>query len=109
MTDITFTFQEKSLIGIEAKGHSGYSEYGSDIVCAGISALMFTLIYGLVDIEEIPSVTAAVNDKENLIRVSWLKKFTSKTKILTYAIEKSLRQIASQYPDYVKISEVYIS
>ena len=108
MTDITFTFQEKSLIGIEAKGHSGYSEKGSDIVCASISTLMYTLIYGLTGIEEIPSVMAEINDKENLIRASWLKKFTSKTKILTRAIEKSFRQLALKYPDYVKISEVYI-
>ena len=38
MTEVVI-LQATNLYGIECKGHSGYAEMGSDIVCAGISAL----------------------------------------------------------------------
>ena len=40
MTRITYDPQQMM---IKAEGHAGYAEYGKDIVCAGVSALMQTL------------------------------------------------------------------
>ena len=34
MTTVTFLTEGKRIIGFDAKGHSGYAEAGSDIVCA---------------------------------------------------------------------------
>ena len=31
------------IMGVSVKGHSGYAEEGSDIVCAGISTLLITI------------------------------------------------------------------
>ena len=33
MTTVTFLTEGKRIIGFDAKGHSGYAEAGSDIVC----------------------------------------------------------------------------
>ena len=41
MTTVTFLTEGKRIIGFDAKGHSGYSEEGSDIVCAAVSAMAF--------------------------------------------------------------------
>lgn len=38
MTTVTFLTEGKRIIGFDAKGHSGYSEAGSDIVCAAITS-----------------------------------------------------------------------
>ena len=38
MTTVTFLTEGKRIIGFDAKGHSGYSEEGSDIVCAAEDA-----------------------------------------------------------------------
>ena len=38
MTTITFLTEESRIIGFDAMGHSGYSEVGSDIVCAAITS-----------------------------------------------------------------------
>ena len=38
MTTITFLTEERRIIGFDAIGHSGYSEAGSDIVCAAITS-----------------------------------------------------------------------
>ena len=39
MTTVTFLTEGKRIIGFDAKGHSGYSEEGSDIVCAAAAML----------------------------------------------------------------------
>ena len=38
MTTITFLTEGSRIIGFDAMGHSGYSEAGSDIVCAAITS-----------------------------------------------------------------------
>ena len=38
MTTVTFLTEGNRIIGFDAKGHSGYSEEGSDIVCAAITS-----------------------------------------------------------------------
>lgn len=57
MTTVTITESEKEkIITIESKGHSGYSTAGTDIVCAGISTLMYSwyeYCLELVELEEI--------------------------------------------------------
>ena len=37
---------------ITIKGHSGYSEYGSDIVCASVSSICITTVNALLSIDE---------------------------------------------------------
>jgi len=38
---------DRHITGLFVSGHSGYSEYGSDIVCAGASTLVYTLANSL--------------------------------------------------------------
>ncbi len=38
MTTVTFFTEGKRIIGFDAKGHSGYAEAGSDIVCAAVTS-----------------------------------------------------------------------
>ena len=47
MTTVTFLTEGKRIIGFDAKGHSGYAEAGSDIVCAAITSAV-----RLVDVHE---------------------------------------------------------
>jgi hypothetical protein len=42
VVEVTFTDKDGRL-AFTAEGHSGYGEYGKDIVCAAVSALAFTL------------------------------------------------------------------
>ena len=37
---------------ITVKGHSGYSESGSDIVCASVSSILITTVNALLSIDE---------------------------------------------------------
>lgn len=37
---------------ISIKGHAGYAEHGKDIVCAGVSTLVQTMLLGLENISQ---------------------------------------------------------
>ena len=46
---------------ITVKGHSGYSEHGSDIVCASVSSICITTVNALLSIDE-DCITYEEND-----------------------------------------------
>ena len=103
MINIKLFFQDKILIGIESKGHSGYSEKGSDIICSAVSVLMQSLVLGLSEISKINGLECEINDKIPLIKITWPKEFDSKINVLTNTVSESLKQIAQQNSDYIKI------
>jgi len=38
MTTVTFRMEGNRIVGFDVKGHSGYAEEGSDIVCAAVTS-----------------------------------------------------------------------
>ena len=47
MTEVIFHTEASRIVGFEAKGHSGYAEEGSDIVCAAVSSVLWCTLNGL--------------------------------------------------------------
>ena len=61
-------------ISVCARGHSGYADSGSDIVCAAISVLMQTLHIGLVDVLGLkPHVL--VDAPKAFIKLTWDERY----------------------------------
>ena len=50
MTTVRVTKSFERIISVECEGHSGYAEYGEDIVCAGISSIVQTALLGLMQV-----------------------------------------------------------
>lgn len=50
MIQVTIVRKEKSITGYYAKGHSGYAEIGSDIVCAAASTVMQNPLAGIQEV-----------------------------------------------------------
>ena len=44
MTKATFNYKNNDFVSFEISGHANYAEYGSDIVCSGITTATFTTI-----------------------------------------------------------------
>lgn len=81
--------------GLEAVGHSGYAPAGSDIVCAGVTALCDAFILSArYDIE------AYENNGYTKIVV---KKPAPDTEAKFSMLVTGLRDIAENFPEYVQI------
>lgn len=62
MIQVIVKKQNENIIGFHIEGHSGYAEYGSDIVCSAVSALAINCVNS---IEEFTEDTFSVgSDKE---------------------------------------------
>ena len=63
MTRVTYrSYYDRFLVIVE--GHSGYARCGEDVVCAGISTLVYTLVNTMLDEES----SGNIRLKRNIIR-----------------------------------------
>ena len=103
MINVKFFYQEKILVGIESKGHSGYAESGSDIICAAVSVLVQALLLGLSEIAKLNSLEIEINEKVPVMKIKWTKEHEKEIALLTATIAESLKAVAAENPGYVKI------
>ena len=98
------------LVGFRAIGHAGYADSGSDIVCAGVTAILKTAANGLTEVlgckahvhtdtnrgylrVRLDGAYRKVNDLEVLEKVDTLMKVA----------RLGISGIAEQYPKYVTL------
>jgi len=96
------------MVSISVTGHSGYGVKGEDIVCAGISTLVQTLLIGLEQVLHLENVKSAFDDSEEkpFMKIGIPDDADERTGILTKTVFLSLKEIERVYPKYVRITEV---
>ena len=96
MTTVTFLTEGKRIIGFDAKGHSGYSEEGSDIVCAAVTSAV-RLVESTVN--DVLGLAASVKVHERSGAVEFrLPGGLSATMLL-------FSELHSEYPDNIEVME----
>ena len=94
---MTRVFADEEAMELSVSGHAGYAPRGSDIVCAGISALTGTLLERLDDKGLL--VGYAQDTQKGLI---WLQAMPSPTaKAYMDFCLAGLSMIAEQYPENI--------
>ena len=98
---------QKNIKFIEATGHSGYAEEGSDIVCSAVSTLMETLANGLTEIvkaetkvvvdETIPHLSVTLNETD--------KEKCKSAQVLMQSTLLGIKGVASGFSKFIKIKE----
>ena len=78
---------------ITIKGHSGYSEHGSDIVCASVSSISITTVNALLSIDE-DCITYEENDGYLNIKI---KKHNEVVDKLINNMIDLLKELQNQY------------
>ena len=107
LTEISVGLLEGRTISLSAAGHSGNSEKGQDIVCAGVSALVQALLYGFETVLRVEGLTIEIDDERAVISIDWRNCTSGDMDILVETIVGSLKKIAGEYPDHVRILEVH--
>ena len=107
MINILIIKSKQNIVTIEATGHSGYAEEGSDIVCSAISTLMQNLANGLTEVikanakvvvdEDIPHLSVSLREENE-------EKFKYAQMLMQTTI-LSLKEVANGYSKFIKIKE----
>ena len=106
MTTVQVRRDENGVCGLKVKGHAGYAEEGSDIVCAAASILITTCVNALETVAGIiPEVQE--NERTALISVLLPKGLTPEqdhdSRIVLKTTLQGFTDIAAEYPRYLQI------
>lgn len=85
--------------GVKVSGHAGYAENGKDIVCAGVTALVQTLVKSVDDLTE-DKIECEISPGRADIHYRCL---SEAGKLLVDAFFIGICLIADEFPDYVRI------
>ena len=93
--------------GFTAIGHAGYADMGSDIVCAGVSALLQATLTGLTDVANAEPDISIKKGSMTLKLPPLLPSGSMRdAQTILKTCLNSVEAIARQYPDNVKIKRV---
>ena len=99
--------EDERITGFSVSGHSGYSEAGSDIVCAAISAVV---TMAEATINEVCGTKAKVRVKEEDARVTLTLPTSCDEEETVQAVLAgmmlTLISIQEDHPDYIEVLEV---
>ena len=107
MTRCEFFTEDERITGFSVSGHSGYSEAGSDIVCAAISAVV---TMAEATINEVCGAKAKVRVKEEDARITLTLPASCDEEETVQAVLAgmmlTLLSIQEDHPDYIEVLEV---
>ena len=107
MTRCEFFTEEDRITGFTVSGHSGYSEAGTDIVCAAVSAVV---TMAEATINEVCGAKAKVRVKEEDARITLTLPASCDEEESVQAVLAgmllTLCSFRDQYPDYIEVLEV---
>lgn len=95
-----FSRSENAIGAFQLSGHAEQGEYGSDLVCAAVSAIAQTALIGIVEVLEIP---AEYSVKEGFLKCRLPKALTDDkregARVVLATLEAGLRSIEADHPD----------
>ena len=107
MTRCEFFTEDERITGFSVSGHSGYSEEGSDIVCAAISAVV---TMAEATINDVLGAKAKVRVKNEDARVSLTLPVSCDEEDAVQAVLAgmmlTLCSMRDDYPDFIEVLEV---
>ena len=100
MTKITILKKNGFIYEYQVKGHSGYAESGSDIVCSAISVASQMALVGL---KEVLKLDVFSDIKDGYLRVE-LKDFENESaQSILQSMMLTFKDITKNYSQYVKM------
>ncbi len=103
MIKATFIYSKNGApLGYEFKGHSGYAESGTDIICATVSSAAYLVANTITEIMAIEA--QAVADDDGYMKFTIQEKDAEKTKDILLGLELHIKELSQQYPKHVSIT-----
>ena len=100
MIKVTFESHNDVITGVCISGHSGYSEQGSDIVCAAVSSAS---IMTFNTITEIMKIKADVTENDGFLRFNLSDQGAVKSAEILKGLKLHLLGLSEQYKTYIKV------
>lgn len=90
MIQVSFRKKDGKLSGFSCVGHAGYAEEGSDIVCAGVSALVINAVNSL---ETLTEDQISYRESDGDVQCDVVTPISSAGELLLQSLQLGLSQI----------------
>ena len=109
MTTVTFHMEGERICGFDARGHSGYAEAGSDVVCAAVTSAVRLAECAVNDVLGLEAAVK-VRQKDAYLSLKLPAKLgqtaESTCQTLMTALMVHFAQLHEEYPDHIIVLEV---
>lgn len=106
MTKVKFFKSENIFTKLEVSGHSGYADYGYDIVCAAVSSVVQSFGLGIVKVLGI-NAKIKQNDESGYYLVelpnNLNEKQTNESQILFDTLFETIKNLSASYSKFIKL------
>lgn len=113
MTNIKILTKNNDIVSFVVSGHTGYADYGKDIVCSAVSSITQSACLGIKKVLKINAVIKKDN-KSGYLELKLPKDLSQQklqeAQIILKTMQLSLTDLLSSYSDYIKLEvndEIY--
>lgn len=103
MTKADFTYLDGHVIAFSLKGHSGFADFGGDIVCAAASSAAYMTANTVTDVYGIKA-DVALDERKGILALSMTREDAAKCKELLDGFALHVKSLSKQYPDNIQVS-----
>lgn len=104
MVTAVIFYEDQYIKGFTVKGHAGFSESGSDIYCAGISAISQTALLGLMKhLSSKPEYQVMNGFLSVKLPTELDHNNREKAQMILSTMEAGLKSLQESYPQYIKV------
>ena len=104
MTIIKLFKKGDIFVGFECSGHTGYNEFGEDILCATISGITQAITLGISKVCG-AQINLVKKDSKGYLKVELHKSLdndvVNKTQVLFQTLKLSIEDLLEMYSDYI--------
>ena len=109
MTKFKFFKNDNNFVGFECSGHTGYDEYGKDVLCATISGITQSVVLGLTKVLKL-KVGLKRNDKKGHLKVELPKDISlqdlQSAQVLLCTLFESIQDLIIGYSSYISMEVI---
>ena len=109
MTTIKIKKQNDDIICVECSNHTGFADYGKDIVCAGVSSITQTAVLGIKKLTKLKH-SYKIDEKTGYLKLELLdidknSADYKNAQVILKTMQLGIKSLQEQYPKYIKLED----
>ena len=108
MTTIKIKRKDENIICVECSDHTGFAEYGKDIVCAGVSCIVQTAVLGIQKLTKIKH-KVLIDEKKGYLKLEIIdienSQSFSDAQLILKTMLCGIEDLQKQYPKNIKLED----
>ncbi len=108
MTNIVVKRENDYITSVECRNHTGFADYGKDIVCAGVSSITQTAVMGVQKLTTVKN-NVLIDEEKGFLKLELYdienSKDCQKAQIILETMLLGLLDLEKQYPKYIKLED----